>query len=33
MIVWDLFRGGQNSVYNALKDNPNYDVYTFVITK
>lgn len=32
-VVWDLFGGGQNSVYNALKDNPNYDVYTFDITK
>ena len=33
MIVWDLFGGGQNSVYNALKDNPNYTVYTFDITE
>lgn len=27
-IVWDLFGGGQNSVYNALDKNE-YDVYTF----
>ncbi|WP_232840945.1 class I SAM-dependent methyltransferase [Mycoplasma tauri] len=29
IIVWDLFGGGQNSVYKALKDNPNYEIYTF----
>lgn len=33
IIVWDLFGGGQNSVYEALKDNPLYDVYTFDITE
>lgn len=33
MIVWDLFGGGQNSVYEALKDNPQYDVYTFDVTE
>lgn len=32
MIVWDLFGGGLNSVYNALKDNPQYEVWTFDIT-
>lgn len=31
MIVWDLCGGSQNSVYNALKDNPNYEIYTFDI--
>ena len=31
-IVWDLFDGGQNSVYNAL-DHFNYDIYTFDITE
>lgn len=33
IIVWDLFGGGQNSVYEALKDNPQYDIYTFDITE
>lgn len=33
LIVWDLFGGGQNSVYNTLKDNPNYEIYTFDVVK
>lgn len=32
LIVWDLFGGGQNSVYNALDPNK-YEVYTFDITE
>ena len=32
IIVWDLFGGGQNSVYHAL-DHDKYDVYTFDITE
>lgn len=35
IIVWDLFGGGQNSVYYSLKNNEvlkNYDIYTFDIT-
>ena len=32
LIVWDLFGGGQNSVYNAL-DKEQYDVYTFDVTE
>lgn len=33
MIVWDLFGGSQNSVYQALKDDKRFDIYTFDITK
>ena len=33
IIVWDLFGGGQNSVYESLKDNPLFDVWTFDITE
>ena len=33
IVVWDLFGGGQNSVYEALKDNSVYDIYTFDVTK
>ena len=33
IVVWDLFGGGQNSVYEALKDNTVYDIYTFDVTK
>lgn len=35
IIVWDLFGGGQNSVYNTLKEFnllDTYEVYTFDIT-
>lgn len=32
-IVWDLFGGGQNSVYNALKKTNFYKIYTFDVTK
>ncbi|MGL4768836.1 MAG: C5 methylase (MAV1virus-like) protein [Mycoplasmoidaceae bacterium] len=32
LIVWDLFGGGQNSIYKALKNNKNYEIYTFDIT-
>lgn len=35
-IVWDLFGGGQNSVYNALKKTNllnEYDIYTFDVTE
>lgn len=31
-IVWDLFGGGQNSVFSALKNNELYEVYTFDVT-
>lgn len=33
IIVWDLFGGGQNSVYNSMKENSNYEIYTFDITE
>jgi len=33
IIVWDLFGGTNNSVYNALKDNDEYEVLTFDITQ
>lgn len=29
LIVWDLFGGGVNSVYKAIGDNPNFEIYTF----
>ncbi|UWV82402.1 hypothetical protein ONA24_03440 [Mycoplasmopsis cynos] len=29
IIVWDLFGGGQNSVYQAIGDNPLFEIYTF----
>lgn len=35
-IIWDLFGGGQNSVFNSLKENnllDKYDVYTFDVTE
>jgi len=32
IIVWDFFGGTQNSVYEALKDYVDYEVYTFDIT-
>lgn len=35
-IIWDLFGGGQNSVYNALKEYgllKKYEVYTFDVTE
>ena len=32
IVVWDLFGGGQNSVYESLKDKPEYEIYTFDIT-
>lgn len=28
-IIWDLFGGGVNSVYHALKNNDDFEVYTF----
>lgn len=33
LIVWDLFGGGQNSIYNSMKENLNYEIYTFDITE
>ncbi len=34
IVVWDLFGGGQNSVYNAIGKNTNiYDIYTFDVTE
>lgn len=34
IIVWDLFGGGQNSVFKALNDSSlNYDIYTFDVTE
>lgn len=35
IIVWDLFGGGQNSVFKALNDNEKYDyeIYTFDVTE
>ncbi|WP_199267018.1 C5 methylase (MAV1virus-like) protein [Mycoplasma sp. NEAQ87857] len=36
LVVWDLFGGGQNSVYNGLKENDllkYFDVYTFDVTE
>lgn len=33
IIIWDLFGGGQNSIYNSLKENQNYEIYTFDITE
>lgn len=33
IIVWDLFGGGQNSVFQSLKDDPIFDVWTFDITE
>lgn len=36
MIVWDLFGGGQNSVYQTLKENDklkDFEVYTFDVTE
>lgn len=33
MVVWDLFGGSQNSVYQALKDDKRFDIYTFDIAK
>ena len=32
-VVWDLFGGGQNSVYNAIGKNSKYDIYTFDVTE
>ncbi|MGL4616684.1 MAG: C5 methylase (MAV1virus-like) protein [Mycoplasmoidaceae bacterium] len=32
-VVWDLFGGGQNSVYNAMKKNEKFDIYTFDVTE
>lgn len=36
IIVWDLFGGGQNSVYNGLRNSKkfkNFEIYTFDVTK
>lgn len=33
IVVWDLCGGSQNSVYQALCDNSNFEVYTFDITE
>ena len=33
LICWDLFGGGGNSVYKALKNNKQIEVWTFDITK
>lgn len=35
IVIWDLFGGGQNSVYNAIGKNgdSNYDIYTFDVTE
>ena len=33
IVVWDLFGGGQNSVYQSLRENPLFDVWTFDITE
>lgn len=33
IIIYDLFGGGQNSVYESLKDTPNLKVYTFDVTE
>jgi len=33
IVVWDLFGGGQNSVFNALKNNNKFDIYTFDVTQ
>lgn len=32
IIVWDLFGGGQNSVFNALNKCSKYEIYTFDVT-
>lgn len=33
IVVWDLFGGGQNSVYQTLRENSLFDVWTFDITE
>ena len=33
IVVWDLFGGGQNSVYQSLRENSLFDVWTFDITE
>jgi hypothetical protein len=33
IIIWDLFGGTQNSIYNCLKDDDNYVVITFDSTE
>lgn len=33
IVVWDLFGGGQNSVYETLRENSLFDVWTFDITE
>ena len=33
IVVWDLFGGGQNSVYETLRENSLFDVWTFDITQ
>lgn len=33
IVVWDLFGGGQNSVYQTLRQNSLFDVWTFDITE
>jgi len=33
LVVWDLFGGGQNSVYKALKNSQLFDIYTFDVTE
>ena len=32
IIVWDLFGGGQNSIYHALHSDQKYEIYTFDVT-
>lgn len=33
IIVWDLFGGGQNSVFHALKNKKEFEIYTFDVVK
>ncbi len=33
IVVWDLFGGGQNSVFHALKNKKNFEIYTFDVVK
>ena len=33
IIIWDLFGGGQNSIFHALKNNKKFEIYTFDVVK
>lgn len=33
IVVWDLFGGGQNSIFNAINKTGIYDIYTFDVVK